>query len=367
MKKRVVVGLSGGVDSAVTAALLKDQGYDVIGVFALGWMGTPDFPCQWQTEEQDARAVAEHLGIDFHTINVSTEYEEAVINYFLDEYREGRTPNPDILCNSEIKFKALQKAIRQFEPDYFATGHYARIINKGPSYCIAKGKDPDKDQSYFLWNIDPEMLPHLLMPLGELRKTEVRQLAAKYNLPVAKKKDSQGICFIGPLRVREFLADTLKVKPGLAYTTDGKEIARHDGVQLYTIGQRLGAGSVDWTGDIPPLFVLAKDMARNILIVGQDHQLFSDSFTLRDQNWFSEQKLESLDCLVKVRYRGEDVPAAVSEQGNQIVVNLGTPTRAITPGQSAVFYSKTGEVLGGAVIDQVPAIEQLLASEPVAR
>lgn len=361
-KKRVVVGLSGGVDSSVAAALLLEQGYDVVGVFALGWTGTREFPCNWQSEERDARAAVDTLGIPFHTINLSEEYEKLVIDEFLAAYQHNETPNPDVLCNSEIKFKALWEALRQFEPDYFATGHYAKIEKRNGNYEILKGSDSNKDQSYFLWRIDKKMLPKILFPLGDLEKPKVRELAKKFGLPTALKKDSQGVCFIGPLKVRAFLESRLQVEPGEVVLTDGRVVARHEGTPLYTIGQRLGAGSVSWTGDVPPLFVLAKDQKNNRLIVGSDEQLFSTTFTIGRCNWLVDENQLPARALVKIRYRSEDIAATVHRSDQDFQVELLEKARAITPGQSAVFYDEHGVLLGGGVIKDVATITGLLAS-----
>lgn len=354
MNGRVIMLMSGGVDSSVAAALLKEQGFDVHGVYILGWTGTADFPCSWQQEEADARQVAEQLGIPFQTVNLSKEYERSVVDEFFAGYRRGVTPNPDILCNREIKFKALWRAVRQLEPDYIATGHYARIDNGR----ILKGRDPNKDQSYFLWGIAPEMLPRILFPIGDLEKPAVRALAKKFELPTATKKDSQGICFIGPLKVREFIASKLRPIPGEAILKDGRVIGQHQGVQLYTIGQRLGAGIVDWTGDVPPLFVLAKDLENNRLIVGTDAETYSDKLIATSPNWLTQPEMPA-HLSVKTRYRQVDVGATVTPAADgSLEVHLNEPVRALTSGQSIVFY--WGEdLLGGAVIETVPA-EQLL-------
>jgi tRNA-specific 2-thiouridylase len=361
MKKRVVVGMSGGVDSSVSAALLKEQGYDVIGAFALGWMGDKDFPCSWQEEEADARAVAEKLDIPFYTVNLSKEYEKAVINDFFRVYQAGGTPNPDILCNKEIKFKAMWQAVRQFEPDFIATGHYAQITNPGTAEAaIIKGVDPDKDQTYFLWAIDKEMLPKILFPIGHLQKKEVRELAKKYDLPTATKKDSQGICFVGPLKVRVLLKKYVKAKSGDVVLADGRKIATHDGVQFYTIGQRLGAGSVEWTGDVPPLFVAAKDVKNNVVVVGTDEQVHATELEAGHLNVISKEVVMPLKCKAKVRYRQEDMIASVDMQEQKIRVIFDEPVRAITPGQSVVFYSDNDELIGGAIIGKVSEQEKIL-------
>ncbi len=363
--KRVIALMSGGVDSSVTAALLKEQGYDVIGVYILGWTGTDEFPCAWQNEQADAQAVAEKLGIPFYTVNLSKEYETEVIDTFFAGYNAGRTPNPDIICNREIKFKHLWQAVRQFEPDFVATGHYAKMKEvRNPKSgisapAIVKSRDVDKDQTYFLWGIDKAMLSKILFPLGEMTKKQVRELAKKHNLPTAAKKDSQGICFVGPLKVREFLRSRVKSRPGKAVLPTGEVVAEHEGVEFYTIGQRLGAGSVAWTGDVPPLFVAAKDQKTNTLVVSGDHDTFADSFVADQPNW-QQPVADSFDCLVKVRYRQADVKAKVNVVKNQLHITLAEPVRAITPGQSVVFYSNDGSLLGGGIIAAVPTADELV-------
>ena len=372
--------MSGGVDSSVAAALLKEQGYEVIGFYILGWLGTPDFPCPWQKEEADARAVADKLGIPFYTVNLSKVYEKEVIDRFFAGYQDGVTPNPDILCNREIKFKALWQAIRQFECDFLASGHYARCQQAAISYQqsaerkaesrklkaesvgIFKPKDSAKDQTYFLWGIEKSILSKILFPLGELTKPEVRQLAKKYKLPTATKKDSQGICFVGPLKVRQFLASRVKTKPGDVFLADGRRIATHEGVELYTIGQRLAAGSVDWTGDVPPLFVIAKDVANNRLIVGSDSQTYGTKLIAGSLNWLvspetgglSEVGGRTFEGLAKIRYRQKDEAVTATKVGSKWSVEFSEKVRALTAGQSIVFYSKAGQLLGGGIIELVP-------------
>lgn len=357
-KKRVVVGMSGGVDSSVAAALLKERGYDVIGVYILGWLGNKEFPCDWQKEESDARVVAEELQIPFYTINLSKEYEKEVIDVFFEGYNNGITPNPDILCNKEIKFNALWKAIRQFEPDYLATGHYARMINGR----IYKAVDKNKDQSYFLWGIDNRILSHIMFPLGELTKPEVRALAKKFNLQTASKKDSTGICFVGPLKVREFLKQHVAYNDGKVVLTNGTYVADHHGLPFYTIGQRLAVGSVHWTGDVPPLFVIAKDLDRNLLIVGHDHQTFAQDCTITSINWFGKTlpHEQFIAGDVKIRYRQLDAEATVFPSKQDWKVKFTQPVRAITPGQSAVIYDNEGMLLGGGIIKNVPDAEKVI-------
>ncbi|HUD20829.1 MAG TPA: tRNA 2-thiouridine(34) synthase MnmA [Candidatus Saccharimonadales bacterium] len=377
MSKRVIIAMSGGVDSSVAAALLVEQGYDVVGVYILGWTGNDQFPCSWQKEEADARSVAEKLKIPFYTVNLSAEYYDHVIKNFFEEYRKGNTPNPDILCNREIKFKALWQAVRQFEPEFIATGHYARLRRKLPiinsqlsiaqsmkieNSCprICEPADKEKDQTYFLWGIDKQMLPKILFPLGDITKTKVRELAKKYSLPTATKKDSQGICFIGQLKVREFLKSQLTTKQGDVVLGDGRKVATHQGVSFYTIGQRLGAGSVDWTGDVPPLYVIAKDIAKNILVVGPDKETFADTLQAIQPNWLVDETKLPTKVLARVRYRQALISASLQLDGGTLKVVFDEPVRAITAGQSVVFYDTKKSVLGGAIIAAVPAQQKII-------
>lgn len=347
----------------MAALLAKKQGYDVYGVYILGWLGTDRYPCHWQKEEADARQVAEQLGIPFETVNLSADYFQAVIQPFFDQYQQGQTPNPDILCNQAIKFGALYKAVRQLEPDLIITGHYAKTSRdpKSKIQSLAKAKDLNKDQSYFLWAIDRAMLDKVELPIGTYTKSQVRQMAKRFNLPTAEKKDSQGICFIGPLKVRHFLKDNLKVKPGEVVDLKGEKIAEHQGVQLYTIGQRLGAGSVSWTGDVPPLFVVAKDLGRNRLIVGSDKDCQAKELVARQANWLIDRVGKDFSCLAKVRYRQEEVPCRVKLKGDQLEVKFPAAVRALSVGQSIVFYDSMEKVLGGAWISAVPEQERIIA------
>jgi tRNA-specific 2-thiouridylase len=350
-KQRVVVLMSGGVDSSVAAALLVEAGFDVIGCYILVWNGNPDFPCPWEAEQRDAEAVAGQLGIPLHTVNLSAQYERDVIADFTAQYQAGNTPNPDVLCNSQIKFKALVEAVRQFEPDFIATGHYARILTGSGQPQLAKGVDSNKDQSYFLWAIDRQILPKLLFPIGEYTKPQIRAMAAKFNLPTATKKDSQGICFLGSVQVRSFLAKALKTVPGEAILADGRPVATHQGVQLYTIGQRLGADQVAWSGDAPPLYVVAKDLATNRLIVGSDEQTYTEELEADRLNWLGgPPKATTFVASVKIRYRQKDVSATIALQPDgRAKIRCSEPVRAITPGQSVVLYD--GDVLlGGGII-----------------
>lgn len=369
---RVVCLLSGGVDSSVAAALLKKQGDEVIGVYILGWTGEKGWECSWQTDEADARAVATKLDIPFYTVNLTIDYRREVFQPFLESYRRGQTPNPDVLCNQQVKFKALWRAVRQLEPDYLASGHYANIsqisTHKSPDLGIFKAADDNKDQSYFLWGIDRAILPKIIFPLGQLTKPAVRQLAANFKLPTAAKKDSQGICFVGQLKIGDYLASRLTSRPGPVVLTDGRMIARHQGFWFYTIGQRLGGqrsggGQLDWTGDRPPLFVAAKDLINNRLIVGHDSDCLADRFQAEGANWLaklSPPTRRQFECLVKIRYRQEDVNGLVEISDQGVRVRLDRMVRAITPGQSVVFYSRGAQLLGGATITKVDRQTELI-------
>lgn len=350
-KNRVVVGLSGGVDSSVAALILKEQGYEVIGAYIIGWLGEENFPCDWQKEEADAREVAEKIGIPFYSINLSKEYKEKVIDDFFYQYQIGRTPNPDILCNSEIKFRALPEALRQLEVDYFATGHYAKMSERNGLKMIAKPLDLNKDQTYFLWKISKDILPKILFPLGDLTKQAVREKASEFELSTASKRDSQGICFVGPVKVRQFLSDRFREEPGDVILKDGRKIARHEGVVFYTLGQRLKAGSVSWTGDVPPLFVIEKDLKNNILVVGSDSQCYSQQFIAKNTNWHTVVDKE-FTAQLRIRHRQPLGKAVIKVNRESLLVKLDQPMRSVTPGQSVVFYQNEF-LLGGAVVDEL--------------
>ena len=342
----------------------------MLGFYILGWPGDDDLPCSWQADEADARSVAAVLGIPFHTVNLTDEYRQQVFEPFLADYRRGRTPNPDVLCNRRVKFKALWQFVRQFEPDYLATGHYAlkgeiksQNTKTRKESAIFKAVDANKDQTYFLWGIEPTILEKVIFPLGELTKPFVRELAKKYKLPTATKKDSQGICFVGQLKVGEYLTSHLPTRPGPVVLTDGREIALHPGIWFQTIGQRLGVSQLNWTGDRPPLYLVAKDITGNRLIVGHDADCFAQEFRAEGANWLSQSLPPAkgrFECLVKIRYRQEDVKGVVEVNAGGVLVQLARPVRAITPGQSVVFYGFDGQLLGGATITQVQRQTELI-------
>lgn len=370
---KVFVMLSGGVDSAVAALLLRDRGYDVTGVFMKNW--SPNTwqsltDCPWEQDQADAEAVAKQLKINFRSVNFESEYRQAVVNYFLDEYRAGRTPNPDVMCNREIKFGVFYRWALEQGADYVASGHYARIIEQDGQSRLAKGVDVTKDQSYFLWAVNPTILARVLFPVGELTKEEVRGLAKKAKLPVAAKKDSQGICFIGHLNVGHWLRTELGVNKGAVTLANGTIVGEHDGVHLYTIGQRHGfnitqpgalikALKVE-SSHLPILFVIKKDRAQNRLIVDNRPPATVIPFYIKQPQWYDLSVVNRLDrgeavtleCQVRYRQRGVTVKVALEHGINHnggVVVVPQTPLTAVTEGQFAVFYHQN-TVVGGGVI-----------------
>lgn len=351
-KKRVVVGLSGGVDSSVAALLLKEQGYEVIGLFMKNWEDDDtDEYCSSKQDLLDAVAVADRLDIDIDAVNFAKEYKERVFSYFLAEYAAGRTPNPDVLCNAEIKFKAFLDHAMTLGADYIATGHYARVRRQGERVELLKAVDASKDQSYFLHRLNQAQLARALFPLGEMLKVDVRRLAKQAGLITYDKKDSTGICFIGERPFREFLSRYLPKTPGEMVTPDGRIVGRHDGLAYYTIGQRQGLG-IGGAGE--PWFVAGKDMAANRLLVvqGHDHPLLLQGRAVAmDLSWVAGTAPVAGGLLgAKARYRQADAACAITGLAEgRLEVRFETPQWAITPGQSLVLYD--GDVcLGGGVL-----------------
>ena len=352
---RIIVALSGGVDSAVAALLLVRAGHDVQGLYMHNWEDDDGY-CTTAQDFQDARSVARELGIPLHSVDLSVQYRERVFARFLSEYRAGRTPNPDVLCNREIKFGDCLEHARRLGGDCIATGHYARIAQLPDGPALYKGVDAAKDQSYFLHAVRRGQFAHALMPLGELHKPRVRDIAREAGLPVFAKRDSTGICFIGERPFREFLAQHLKATPGAIETPTGQHLGEHEGLPFYTLGQRGGIHLGGVSGfEEAPWYVAGKDAARNVLVVvqGADHPaLYCRSVRAAELNWLAPPPLGAFDAAVKLRYRQADQAARVEMASDGCVRLLpAVPQRAVTPGQSAVFYD--GErCLGGGVITE---------------
>ncbi|MBR5192463.1 MAG: tRNA 2-thiouridine(34) synthase MnmA [Clostridia bacterium] len=356
MKKTVVVGMSGGVDSSVAALLLKQQGYNVIGLFMNNWEETDENGCCTAEEDfADVRRVAGLLDIPYYSVNFSKEYMDRVFSYFLKEYNAGRTPNPDVLCNREIKFKDFKETAFKLGADYIATGHYCDILHDGDVHYLLKAKDQNKDQTYFLNQLSQEQLNNVLFPLGKLDKTEVRRIAEENGLATARKKDSTGICFIGERNFRNFLQTYIPAKKGKIMTYDGKVLGEHLGLMYYTIGQRKGLGIGGQKGDDGSRwFVIEKDLKNNILYVshGSEEKLYSKGLIMKECNWIPFAKEEKeFTCTGKFRYRQPEQQCTVSIKEDHVEVTFKERQRAITEGQFAVFYD--GEkCIGGGVIEK---------------
>jgi len=356
--QHVIVGLSGGVDSSVAAVLLQQQGYHVEGMFMKNWEeDDSEGYCSAAEDLADARSVSESLGLTLHAVNFSAEYWDRVFSYFLQEYGAGRTPNPDILCNREIKFKAFLDHALNLGADRIATGHYARVAFQDGEYRLLKGRDAGKDQSYFLYTLGQYQLSRSLFPVGELEKPVVRQIAEEHRLVTYDKKDSTGICFIGERDFRDFLSRYLPAQPGEIQTPEGQPIGHHSGLMYYTLGQRqgLGIGGVAGSSD-EPWYVVGKDMEHNVLLAAQGHDhplLFSRSLKASQLSWVDGKgPAAPYRCTAKTRYRQADQACLITRlDGDLCEVEFEQPQRAVTPGQSVVFYD--GEIcLGGGVIEQ---------------
>ena len=357
--KKVICGMSGGVDSSVSAFILQQQGYQVEGLFMKNWEEDDDTDyCTAAADLADAQAVCDKLGIKLHKINFAAEYWDNVFEHFLTEYKAGRTPNPDILCNKEIKFKAfLEYAAEDLGANYIATGHYVRRRGTDDNAQLLRGLDANKDQSYFLYTLSSKQVGQSLFPVGDIEKPIVRAIAEDLGLITAKKKDSTGICFIGERKFKDFLARYLPAQPGNIRTVEGDIIGRHDGLMYHTLGQRkgLGIGGVKGAGE-EAWYVVEKDLVNNELIVAQGHDhsaLLSTGLIAQQLHWVDRQPIrEPLRCTVKTRYRQTDVPCTIEPIDDEsIKVIFDEPQIAVTPGQSAVFY--LDEVcLGGGIIEQ---------------
>ena len=364
-KKRVVIGMSGGVDSSVSAWLLKEQGYEVIGLFMKNWEDDDDSEyCSTRQDWIDAVSVADVVGVDIEAVNFASEYKDRVFAEFLREYQAGRTPNPDVLCNAEIKFKAFLDHALLLGADMIATGHYARVreVTSGPNagqVQLLKAVDASKDQSYFLHRLNQAQLAKTLFPLGEIRKTEVRKIAEQLQLPNAAKKDSTGICFIGERPFRDFLNRYLSYQPGPMKTPDGAIVGEHVGLSFYTLGQRKGIGlggmktHKNTDGNSDPWYVARKDVATNTLYIvqGHDHSwLLSSELSAGQMSWVAGTAPSIEELSAKTRYRQADVACTQHTSSDSFSLNFATPQWAVTPGQSAVLYQ--GDVcLGGGIIN----------------
>lgn len=356
-RQRVVLGMSGGVDSSVAAYLLREQGYEVIGLFMKNWDDTDENGvCTATRDYEDVALVAEQLGIPYYAVNFEAEYADRVFSYFLDAYRKGRTPNPDVMCNKEIKFKAFLEYAMQLGADYVAMGHYARVRRDADGTThLLRGTDTNKDQTYFLSQLQQHQLVKSLFPVGEMTKPEVRKLAESLDLATAHKKDSTGICFIGERNFNAFLAQYLPNQPGKMKTTDGKVMGTHMGLMYYTIGQRHGLGIGGGGASEEPWFVIGKDIATRTLYVGQGFhhpRLYSDSLTASEMSFTTpEERSPRFTCTAKFRYRQADTAVEVEMTGTTTArVTFAEPVRAVTPGQAVVLY-KGEECIGGGMID----------------
>ncbi len=357
MAKTVVVGMSGGVDSSVAALLLKEQGYNVIGLFMNNWEETdPNGCCTAEDDFTDVRRVCNLIDIPYYSMNFAKEYMDRVFSYFLREYNAGRTPNPDVLCNREIKFKDFKDAAFKLGADYIATGHYCDILHEGDKHYLLKAKDQNKDQTYFLNQLSQSQLDKVLFPLGKIEKPEVRKIAEKYGLATAEKKDSTGICFIGERNFRKFLQNYIPNKPGKIMTYEGKVLGEHLGLMYYTIGQRKGLniGGIKGDDEAGRWFVIEKDLKNNILYVshGSEEKLYSSGLIMKEMNWIpSKYEGSKFNLTAKFRYRQPEQDCTLYIRDGYYEVEFKEKQRAITEGQFAVFYD--GEkCIGGGVIEK---------------
>lgn len=353
--KTVVLGMSGGVDSAVSAWLLKQQGYNVIALFMRNWEETVDGCCTAEQDYEDVKRVSDKLGIPYYSVNFAKQYLDRVFSYFLDEYKKGRTPNPDVLCNREIKFGPFLQYAKALGADYIATGHYCGVSHDDGVHCLLKAKDQTKDQTYFLNQLSQEQLKDVIFPLANVTKAEVRSIAEQLDLVNARKKDSTGICFIGERNFRTFLQNYMPNQPGQIVDMDGKVVGEHIGLMYYTLGQRRGLGLGGTTEGQGRWFVVEKDMEYNKLVVshGDESVLLSKSLVASGVNWIPSVPTTKFTCTAKFRYRQSEqgVDVELLDDG-RVKVDFHELQRAVTPGQFVVFYDET-RCLGGGAIDEV--------------
>ncbi len=340
-QNKVFIAMSGGVDSSVAAHLLKKQGFDLVGVYMRPWQ-PEGFPCLWEQDRSDALRVATQLDIPFETWDFSHEYERLVSGPMVRDYRRGITPNPDVECNRHIKFGYFYREARKRGADFIATGHYARIRRAHGVNRLTTAVDTSKDQTYFLWGLSGAHLSHILFPLGGLQKTEVRRIAREQGIITADKKDSQGVCFVGPLDMKSFLLSQVASKKGVIKHTDGRVLGMHDGAAYYTIGQRHGLDIKDGSG---PYFVIRKDIRTNVIIVGGERDLLAATAAIRSIHWITEPPAAGAPLRAKIRYRTPTVKVVIEKNG----IRFSRPMKSVTAGQSIVFYRGT-QVLGGAIL-----------------
>ncbi len=361
MKKiKVFVGMSGGVDSSVSALLLKNKGFDVTGVFIKGWY--PDFlPCDWREDRRDAMRVCAKLDIPFLTLDAEKEYKKQVIDYMIREYKNGRTPNPDIMCNKEIKFGVFLRFAKKYGADFVATGHYAqkdeyRMKNNEYQYKLLEARDKNKDQSYFLWTLTQKQLKHILFPIGHMQKSEVRKIAKKHNLNTAEKKDSQGICFLGKVDLKDFLKHYIPEKEGSVLNLRGEKIGKHKGVQFLTIGQRHGFEIRNKEIDSNKMYIVSKNIKENTLTVapvGEKQKESSGLIILDNVNWIDKKPDPDKNYKIRIRYRQIPIKSKIKKRNGVWEVQLVKKEEFISPGQSLVVYGEKGECLGGGIISSV--------------
>lgn len=351
--KTVFVGVSGGVDSAVALVSLKDKGYKVVGVFIKTW--TPSFiDCTWRSERRDAMRVCAHIGVPFLECDAEKEYKEAVAEYMIEEYKNGNTPNPDVMCNREIKFGVFWKFARSHGADFIATGHYAICEKRDSDFILKQSPDKEKDQSYFLWKLNQNDLSHTLFPVGHLNKKEVRKLAKKYNLPNAVKKDSQGVCFLGKLNMKDFLSHYIESKKGDVLDEDGKIIGIHSGAVFLTIGERHGFSINNELNNNKPYYVISKDIKNNTITVSNNNSCLTKnnnkSISCRQANWISGKPLENKEYGAVIRYHGELIKSSVKFKEEDRIIVTFTKNILVDKGQSIVIFDK-GTCLGGAIVE----------------